>query len=215
MKSKRDTLLHFTGLDGKRRKLKKPEDAFQTLCSIIKDSGFNLAENERALIFAPAPKKSSIEGIRVRMACFTDTPFDFIAEHMQTFGKFGIAMYTSWAVKKGAMTVIYYDNSQPNILGETLEEIYGKFFVPNPPAMQTEFKWDHTIAGITEDIRFRREREWRLLRKNFKTDQREQVRFKKSDIAYFVVPKNYSTKLRDFLLTQPAFRVNPPAIKTV
>ena len=208
----RKILFHFTGLDKFRGKLKSQHEAFDTLKTILDSMKFKLSENIRSFTMNDRNGCSGINNIPIKMSCFTETHKDHIESHAKTFGKFGIGMKLEWAIRKGAIRVIYYDNRHPNILGETLEEIYGKFFIQDKLEMNTPFKWDHTIAGITENINFVNESEWRFLKKDFDNDKTDAVKFQKKDVACFVLPRTFGNEFRSFLEKHKAFRVNSPEL---
>ncbi len=189
-------VFHFTGIkDQSRSNFKSDDESINTIKSILSERMLKYSANKRNIVFVKEPK-SCIENIAVHMCCLTETPLEYLKNHILIFGRFGIGLTIEWAIKKGALNVIYYDNSNPNILGEVLEEIYGKFYDSINLKMNTDLKWDHTFAG-TEDIKYRDERELRFI-KNTSEDIKG-VSFNKKDLKYIFIPKNYNPELEKFL----------------
>jgi hypothetical protein len=201
-----DNLFHFTGIDIERGKKKPDDNAFQTLKDILESGNFRLNRNNRnwAIYADDAPPREM--DFDIPMVCFTETPIGFLSNHIEVFGEFGIGMHLEWGIKNGAQNVLYCDSTTTNFYGKTLAgvlEYVHRTLVEGDP--QARWFWFRSLVGITENIDFREEREWRILGRTEnvpgggETFEPVSVSFSKKDIVVVVCPSKYISELRTFL----------------
>ncbi len=160
-----NTLFHFTGIDHTRCKFKPKEEAFGTLKSIIESQHFRLSLNNRNWTIYDDNEPLRHMDFGVPMLCFSETPIDYIGRHMEVFGYFGLGMKIEWAIKNHAQNVIYCDTTVPNYYGRTLAGVLD-FIHHNlvvDPNTQAKWYWFRSLVGVTENIIYRDEREWRFI----------------------------------------------------
>ncbi|MCW7509762.1 abortive infection system antitoxin AbiGi family protein [Leptospira levettii] len=217
-KSVSDYLFHFTGLNDGEHEDKTDEDAFNVLLLILRDRLLKYSTRKRNIIFKIDPK-TSINNIPIPMVCLTETPINKLENHILQYNAFGLGLSVDWGIKNGGMNVIYYDNDHPTIYGEAIIQLLKPFFDPSIPKLNTPLLVDQVLAGITEDIKYRDEREWRFIKKpnesaNLSVNDLG-IRFDFNDLKYlFVKSFDYKLKLKKWLIEDPYWR-NKKGIKII
>ena len=143
--------------------------------------------------------------LQIPMACFTETPISFIPDHMEIFGYFGIGMRLKWGIEKGAQNVVYCDQKHQNSYGRTLAGVLD--YVHHGLTVgesQPRWHWFRELVGITEDIGFREEREWRFIGRTenipgAKDFEPKTVSFEPTDVVVVVCPQIFLSELRTFI----------------
>jgi hypothetical protein len=164
-------LFHFTGIDHKRRVYKPDSVALETLFLILQSSKFLLAMNKREFRLLRTP--SAPTGIKydftLPMACFTETPFEFLKQHTEKFGEFGLGLTLEWAMKNAAQNVVYCDPLIPNSYLMAIYDVTNPLFKDSDKSKEPVYPFDgpqHPInefIAASEDMGYRDEREWRII----------------------------------------------------
>jgi Putative abortive phage resistance protein AbiGi, antitoxin len=193
-----DTLFHFTGLNGMRKKLKPEMEALKTVFDILGSKRFNIGINSRH--YAIPGTQIFME---IPMTCFTETPLSHLRQHMSDFGEFGIGMKFEWAIRNGFLNVIYSDNRGHNFYSASLSRVWDLLEEARDTGSALfERGMYYTLVGITEDIRFRNEREWRLIpQSDLGTTgfSPRYVEFSGYDIDSIVIKKQYSDNIKKYI----------------
>ncbi|HKI44609.1 MAG TPA: abortive infection system antitoxin AbiGi family protein [Balneolales bacterium] len=208
-----NTLFHFTGIDCDRGVFKPKEEALNTLKSILGSQHFLLSNNNREWTIFDVKEPVRHMNFDLPMLCFTETPIEFIGMHMGVFGHFGVGMKIEWAIKNHAQNVIYCDRSEPNYYGRILAGVLD--FIHHNLATdqntQAKWYWFRSLVGVTEDIRFRNEREWRFIGR---TENKPgggdsftptHVDFNINDIEVVVCPEDCIPAVHEFLKGIPSY----------
>lgn len=210
-----NTLFHFTGIDHERGIFKPDEEAFNTLKSIIESKQFQLAPNPRNWSIFDTDEPHRHMNFEIPMVCFTETPIEYIGMHMMVFGHFGLGMKIEWAIRNRAQNVIYCDKKEPNFYGRTLAGVLD-FIHHNlavDPNTQAKWYWFRSLVGVTEDIIYRNEREWRVIGRSENKPgggtyfTPKSAEFTVDDIDVVVCPSSLVDDLNIFLNKLPGFAI--------
>ncbi|WP_157237814.1 abortive infection system antitoxin AbiGi family protein [Desulfobacter curvatus] len=208
-----NTLFHFTGIDYDRGIFKPKEESLNTLKSILESQHFLLSRNQREWTIFDVEEPVRHMNFDLPMLCFTETPIEYIGMHMNVFGHFGVGMKIDWAIKNHAQNVIYCDKSEPNYYGRILAGVldFCHNNLATDPNTQAKWYWFRSLVGVTEDIIFRNEREWRFIGR---TENKpgggesftpEHIDFDVNDIEAIVCPKACILEVHDFLKRLPNY----------
>lgn len=198
-----EILYHFTGYDGANKKLKSDDDAFSTLLNILSSQELRLSINTRDWTINN-PGNSHRFQIPIPMACLTETPLWGIQNHMRSFGKFGLGFNIDWAINEGAQNVIYYKDGKSSRTINIIKDILTPQFTAHGYTHKPSLDWTIHILGLTEDIVFRNEREWRFIGDvdsfeggiHFSPNG---IKFQKSDVTEIFIKMKYHKELIQFL----------------
>ncbi len=96
------------------------------------------------------------------ITCFTETLLGFATDHIRDFGKFGIGFDIDWVIKNKGQNVVYVQDGNVNHLGETISKMPMHLKIDK---LSKDFprKRLHEIVHITENMKWRNEREWRIV----------------------------------------------------
>jgi hypothetical protein len=183
-------LFHFTGVNKERGFFKPDVEAFATLKKILNSKYLLLSPNRIQLLFPQDSILMEKIELIIQMACLTETPIEFLTDHIKLFGKFGLGFTIDWALRNGGQNVIYCDSHSPNSFAHTVSEI-GNYFAMNGMAHDIRFiRWVSELAAITENFEYRNEREWRFLRASNIDDQLA-IPFQGDDLKTVICPRNF------------------------
>jgi hypothetical protein len=204
-----DTLYHFTGFGGVGGT--SNDEAFETLLKILKSSHLKLCRNEIAWGYQDSDGKK-ISGISFApyMTCFTETPLEFSDAHTRDFGKFGIGFKVDWVISKKGQNVVYVRDGRVNNLGEAISRMLMHLTIDK---RSPEFprKCMHEIIYATENMKWRHEREWRII--NDKPDC--VAEFGVADIDCLICLESHVPQLQKFLESEKGLAGLRSRIKTV
>jgi|GEM_PF-4320888 hypothetical protein len=116
-------------------------------------------------------------------------------------------MVLEWGIRNSGFNVVYCDNEYPNFFTKSYGRIVDKMqSVKN----NDDRSWYTSIVGITEDIKNRHEREWRIIgyKDNLIHPTKiipESVYFRKEDIVAIVAPANDLPRLRAVIDKQACY----------
>ncbi len=204
-------LYHFTGYDKASNSFKPDDDAFDILKSILQSGYIRLSQNNVKLHLPPNGRISST-AIDVKMACVTETPIEYIAEHINKYGKFGIGFNIEWGLAHGGLSVIYTQREYPNGLATVISEL-ADFFMSNGMLSHDlrAVTWLSKLSSLTENFELRHEREWRFLYAPTMPDGYRGIMFLPKDITSIICPESYIAKVEDLLANT---KFNPKMIPT-
>jgi hypothetical protein len=204
-------LYHFTGYDKINNAFKLDEDAFNILQSILGSQYLRLSPNE-VEVHLPAGGLISSTKVNVKMACLTETPIEFISEHIDKYGKFGLGFSIEWALTNSGLNVIYTEKNNPNSFAHTISEL-GDFFRTNGMLSHDRraISWIAQLTVITEKFELRHEREWRFLRAPKMLDGYSGIAFSSNDLHTIICPEYYVSKIQDVIANT---KFNPEIIPT-
>lgn len=182
-----DTLYHFTKFDALRAILKSRK----FLVSLNTVQWFST--DQKGYFF------------KIPMACFSETPLEFMKDHKRNFGEYGLGMKIQWAIGHGLHNVIYVDMLNPSNHGIMITEILKYYF--SVPATHKPHLYhknlNDQLVGSSELMKYRDEREWRFIGKindymsyTFTPDS---ISFDFTDVAQIVCPKKDVDELIRFL----------------
>lgn len=204
-------LYHFTGYDKTTNSFKPDDEAFDILKSIIQSGYLRLSKNDVKLHLLPNGRISSTS-VDVKMACVTETPIEYISEHIEKYGKFGIGFNIEWGLAHGGLSVIYTKKENPNGLTTVVSEL-ADFFMSNGMLSHDlrAVTWLSKLSILTENFELRHEREWRFLYAPIMPDGYKGITFLPKDILSIICPKPYVSKVEELLANT---RFNPKIIPT-
>lgn len=190
-------LYHFTGYDKDQNTFKPDEDSFNILCSILISKYLRLSSNH---IGSRLMGLGESIGGNVKMACLTETPIEFISDHIDKYGRFGLGFTIEWALSNGGLNVIYTDKNNPNNFVHTLSELVDYFLTNGELAHERRsIQWVVQLIAITERFELRHEREWRFFRAPRMLDGFLGIAFSPNDLKSIICPENFISKLHDVL----------------
>ena len=139
---------------------------------------------------------------KIPMVCFTETPFEFLQNHIRSFGEYGLGMKIEWAVNLGMHNVIYTDNLSNNKFSTFVTDLLSKYY-STPVANRYEKKLNDILVGSTELMKYRDEREWRYIAEinDYKKYSfcPEFIEFTFSDINFLSIPETERSEVLNFL----------------
>ena len=204
-------LYHFTGYDKTTNSFKPDDDAFDILKSILQSGYLRLSQNKVTFHLSSGGRISSTS-TEIKMACVTETPIEYISEHIDKYGKFGIGFSIEWGLAHGGLSVIYTQEEYPNGLATVVSEL-ADFFMSNG-MMSHDLRavtWLSKLSSLTENFELRHEREWRFLYAPTMPDGYRGITFLPKDILSVICPKAYVSKIEDLLANT---KFNPKVIPT-
>ena len=200
-------LFHFTGFDKVNGSFKPDIDALDILKRILQSHYLLLMPNKVHLKLPKIGDLLSEIDVKVHMACFTETPLQFISGHIAKYGKFGLGFTVEWALRNGGQNVVYCDPNASNSYAHTVAGI-GGYLMRNGAAYDIQkVRWIAELAAITERFELRHEREWRFLRAPIVDDKLRGIEFSSEDLQTIVCPSLHIAEIRR-ILEQEGFTPN-------
>ena len=213
-----DFCYHFTGWTENNHAA-----SFEKMKLILNGKAFMMNRNQRAWNISQGYRKKTslaLSHFYIKMICFTETPILFLKDIVSKKGGFCIGMKKEWLIRSGGQNVIYVDNNNPNDYGRALTELKCRYRAPQVEDMDTQesakihSSLTEALIAATEDIAFRDEREWRIIRNDlneFMTN--DDISFEIADVESIWCLDEYFDKLLLSLKSHDEYNLLLPLIK--
>ncbi|MGZ3724566.1 MAG: abortive infection system antitoxin AbiGi family protein [Pseudobdellovibrio sp.] len=192
-----NVLYHFTGFGGAEAdgQGKTTKEAFETLKKILHSSHLRLCKNEVSWGYADEDGRRPFTGLSFspHLTCFSETPIEYATDHTRSFGKFGIGFDINWVISHRGQNVIYVKDAAVNHIGNVISKMLIHLSI-DKKSPDFPRKYMHEIVYATENMKWRNEREWRII-----SDKSGQADFTFADIKSLVCPKSHEKELKEFL----------------
>lgn len=158
------------------------------------------------------PEIIDVEGVKkaeyaIPMVCFCDIPLSQIKNHIETYGKYGIGMSSSWAKKSKLNPVIYLENdsqltnsivSEIKSISKQRKEQIEKHKAFNIFRYIKKYQGDFKRANkVIKNVKFYDEREWRYVPK---VDSKIKFWINETDFKNEILVAESNDNLKEFSL---------------